>query len=118
MLSVLIMTVTVVSLALPLRSNAIEMTDIYVQERQQTIALNASQFEDAGEENGIQLYQGTVPPQRKTEVLEMNEIIILTIASISSIKSPLMTSGYNKKNSYYKAGQNNRSKVGRKIKSE
>ena len=57
MLSVLIMTATVVSLALPLRSNAIEMTDIFVQERQQTIALNASQFEDAGEENGIQLYQ-------------------------------------------------------------
>ena len=56
-LSVLIMTATVVSLALPLRSNAIEMTDIFVQERQQTIALNASQFEDAGEENGIQLYQ-------------------------------------------------------------
>ena len=57
MSSVLIMIVTVVSLALPLQSNAIEMTDIYVQERQQTIALNASQFEDAGEENGIQLYQ-------------------------------------------------------------
>lgn len=56
-LSVLIMTVTVALHASPLRSKAIEMTDIYVQERQQTIALNASQFEDAGEENGVQLFQ-------------------------------------------------------------
>ena len=51
------MTGTVVLHASPLQSKAIEMTDIFVQERQQTIALNASQFEDAGEENGIQLYQ-------------------------------------------------------------
>lgn len=58
----LITTVTVASLASPLKSKAIEMTDIYVQERQQTIALRADQFEDAGEDNGVQIYQsGWIP---------------------------------------------------------
>lgn len=38
------------------------MTDIFVQERQQTIALRADQFEDAGEYNGVQIYQsGWIP---------------------------------------------------------
>lgn len=56
------MTVTVALLTSPLKSKAIEMTDIYVQERQQTIALRADQFEDAGEDNGVQIYQsGWIP---------------------------------------------------------
>lgn len=58
----LIMTAMAVLLASPLRSKAIEMTDIYVQERQQTIALRADQFEDAGEDNGVPIYQsGWIP---------------------------------------------------------
>lgn len=52
----------VLHLSTQLNSEAIEMTDIYVQERQQTIALRADQFEDAGEDNGVQIYQsGWIP---------------------------------------------------------